>query len=145
MTGPTPKEPNSVQTEEKKEGQVKPEALKLNRGVIHFLTENKWEIVSYFLLFIGLLLAFSSQLFGGLLVGLILGIYFSQEVCQKAASFKDFIDKEGIFRGFIVVAAVLALLILASGLLIGTAIGAWLRPFLGKAISSPFDKDETQK
>jgi len=145
MTGPASKEPTKPAPEEKKEGPASPEPIVTKRGFFHFINENKWEIVSYILLFFGLFVSFANQFFGGLLVGLVLGIYFSQEILDKLASFKHFLDQEGIFRGFIIVAAILALLILAPGLLIGTAIGAWTRPFLGKAISSPFDKTKTQK
>lgn len=145
MTGPANKEPNTTPPEEKKEGPTTPKSTISQHGFFHFINENKWEIASYVLLIFGLFVSFANQFFGGLLVGLVLGIYFSQEIVDKASSFKHFIDREGIFRGFIIVAAILALLILAAGLLIGTAIGAWVRPFLGKAISSPFDNPKSQK
>lgn len=145
MTGPANKEPNTTPPEEKKEGPATPKSIISEHGFFHFINENKWEIASYVLLIFGLFVSFANQFFGGLLVGLVLGVYFSQEIVDKVGSFKSFIDREGIFRGFIIVAAILALLILAAGLLIGTAIGAWVRPFLGKAISSPFDKPKSQK
>lgn len=132
MTAPESKEPQ----EEKKP--VKPAHEKLS--FLDFFQQNYIETVAYLLLFCGLILSIFYEFLGGLLVGLVLGIYFAQEVRDRAGAFKSFIDSEGIFRGFIIVAAVLALLIMAPGLLIGSIIGAWVRPFLGDHISSPFDK-----
>lgn len=107
---------------------------------IDFVKDNMWESISYVVLFAGLILSIFNPFLGGSLVGIILGIYFSQEILDRAMSFKEMVIREGIFRGFIVIAAVLALLLEAPGLLLGTIIGAWIRPYLGKSISSPFDK-----
>ncbi len=112
-------------------------------SLMTFVKENVGDTIAYVLLFAGIILAIFEPFFGGVLVGLILGIYFSEELFTRAEEFKELIAKEGIFRGFIVVAAVLALLILAFGLVLGTVIGAWVRPFLGNAINSPFDKPKT--
>lgn len=107
---------------------------------LNFVKENRWESISYVVLFAGLIMSIFNPFLGGSLVGVILGIYFSQEILDRSMAFKELVAREGIFRGFIVVAAVLALLLEAPGLLLGTIIGAWLRPYLGKYISSPFDK-----
>ncbi|MBS0635428.1 MAG: hypothetical protein JSR37_08210 [Verrucomicrobia bacterium] len=125
MTGPQPN-PNEPQ---------KP-------GFGNFVKNNLWETISYVVLFAGLILSIFNPVLGGALVGIILGIYFSQPIIDKTLAFKDLVVQDGIFRGFIVIAAVLALLIEAPGLLLGTVIGAWIRPFLGKKISSPYDKPE---
>lgn len=108
--------------------------------LVSFVKENLWESISYVIMFAGLILSIFDPFLGGCLVGLILGIYFSEEIIEKSIVFKEMIGREGIFRCFIVIAAVLALLIEAPGLLIGTIIGTWIRPYLGKSISSPFDK-----
>ena len=134
---PTPK------TEAPKKEMPKKVATPDQKGFFAFVSDNLWESISYVIMFVGLI--FSLPIFnpfiGGALVGIVLGIYFSQEVLDRVKAFKDFIIEEGIFRGFIIIAAVLALLILAPGLLLGAIIGAWIRPFLGKSISSPFDKE----
>lgn len=105
-----------------------------------FVKNNLGESIAYLVMFAGLIFSIFNPFLGGCLVGVILGIYFSQEILEKMTSFKELVIREGIFRGFIVIAALLALLIEAPGLLIGTLIGAWVRPYLGKYISSPFDK-----
>jgi hypothetical protein len=108
--------------------------------LIGFVQDNLAETIAYVVLFAGLILSIFNPVIGGALVGVVLGIYFSQEIIVRAMSFKDLIMTEGIFRGFIVIAAVLALFIASPGLLLGTIIGAWIRPYLGNIISSPFDK-----
>lgn len=134
MAGPESQEPK----EEKKT--VTPQSSGHKQSFMEFFQQNYIETIAYLLLFTGLILSIFYEFIGGLLVGLVLGIYFCQEVRDRASAFRGFIDKEGIFRGFIVVAALLSILIMAPGLLIGSIIGAWVRPFLGDAISSPFDK-----
>jgi hypothetical protein len=95
-----------------------------------FLKKNKWEIFAYVVLIIGLLLTIYEPFIGGLLVGAILGIYFSEKTKDALSGFKDFLSHEGIFRGFILVAGAIALFIASPGLCIGTLIGAFVRPYL---------------
>lgn len=128
MAAPEQNDPKKDETPSKKQ------------GFMTFVKDNLWESISYVVLFAGLILSIFNPFLGGSLVGVILGIYFSQEILDRSMAFKELVIKEGIFRGFIVIAAVLALLLEAPGLLLGTIIGAWLRPYLGKYISSPFDK-----
>ncbi len=117
------------------------EDLFSKEGFMHFVKENKWDTFAYLVLFLGLLITVIFDRFiGGMLVGLILGIYFSQDVREKFSFFKEYLDQHGIFRSFVLVAALIAIFIASPGLCIGTAIGAFIRPYLGENISSPFEK-----
>jgi hypothetical protein len=100
------------------------------QNMFEFIKEHKWESVAYFVLFCGLILSVFDKIVGGLIVGLILGIYFSDAIKARVQEFKNFIHDEGIFRGFIVIAAILAMLIIAFGLFIGTLVGALIKPYL---------------
>lgn len=131
MTAPESKDP-----EEEKAHNVTKE------GFVAFFSENRWDAFAYVVLLSGLLITVFEPFFGGLLVGIILGIYFSKGIHEKCVFFKDFLDKEGIFRGFILLAAIMALLMASPGLCIGAAIGAFMRPYLGKLVSSPFDSED---
>ena len=126
-------ESNEPKTEEQ-------EPVHKKQSFASFVSEHKWESFSYLVLFFGLILCLFYPFWGGILVGLILGGYFSQTMLDKAATFKDFIEHEGIFRGFVVFAAALALLFEAPGLFIGTLIGIYVRPLFGDSIDSPFDE-----
>lgn len=111
-------------------------------GFKEFFSEHKWDAFSYLVLFIGLLItAIFDRFIGGILVGLVLGMYFSQDIHHKFSFFKEYLDQRGIFRSFVLLAAIIALLLASPGLCIGTAIGAFLRPYLGESISSPFDNE----
>ncbi len=133
MTGPEQNDQDNKQPDRKG-----PENQK--QDFVAFVKDNMGESIAYVVMFAGLIFSIFNPFLGGVLVGVILGIYFSQDILAKMRSFKELVVGEGIFRGFIVIAALLALLIEAPGLLIGTLIGAWIRPYLGKYISSPFDK-----
>jgi SNF family Na+-dependent transporter len=100
------------------------------QNIIQFIKEHKWESFAYFILFCGLILSVFDKMVGGAIVGLIIGIYFSDFFKEKAQDFKKFIHDEGVFRGFIIIAAVIALLIIAFGLCIGTIIGTVIKPYL---------------
>lgn len=139
MTGPESKEPSTQPEPPMKGGPKQPNS---KQSLVQFVKENVFESIAYVIMFCGLIFSIFNPFLGGLLVGLILGIYFSQRVIDRLNAFKGFIATEGIFHGFIIVVALLALLIQAPGLLIGTLIGAWVRPFLGNTITSPFDKQE---
>lgn len=139
MTTPTDgKEPKKENTSSPEE----PSSLS-KEGFVEFVQHHKWDTFAYLVLFFGLLtMVLFTPFIGALLVGLILGIYFAADMREKFEFFKDHLDNHGIFKSFVIVAAVVALLIASPGLCIGTVFGAFLRPLLGKNITSPFDKNE---
>lgn len=121
MTGLTPKEPGQEE---------KPQPSSSEGGWLNFFKEHMWESISYLVLFFGLIFTIFYQNIGGFIVGLIFGGYFAAQIKERVVVFKEFIDQEGIFRSFIMIAAIIALLIVALGLCIGTALGAIVRPYL---------------
>lgn len=131
----TPENPN-----EKKPTEQNPNPFSSKDNFIIFVTNHKWDVFAYIIIIIGLITTLYNQITGGFLVGIIMGIYFSEQLRLQGAYFKEFLDQEGIFRGFIVVAAFIALLMMALGLVVGAVVGAFIRPYLGKLVSSPFEK-----
>lgn len=103
-------------------------------GFVQFLLHNKLDAVAYLVLFCGLLLSLFHLFFGGIIVGIILGLYFSKEMQTRLMQFKDFLAHEGVFHGFVVIAAMIALFIASPGLIIGTFCGAFIRPYLGNSL-----------
>ena len=120
----------------------RPKPFITKEGFFEFVKHHKWDSVAYILIFVGLITSIFHPIVGGFVVGLILGIYYSDQVKLRFDWFKEFIDEYGIFRGFIVVAAILALLITTFGLCVGTLIGVYIRPVFGDAIHSPFDIED---
>lgn len=105
-------------------------------GFFNYIKNNKVDVLAYVLLFIGLLLSFFERVIGGLIVGFILGTYFSIEIKEEVEKFKEFISHEGIFRGFVLVAAAVSLMIASPGLCLGTIVGVLVRPFIRKDLPS---------
>lgn len=112
-------------------------------NLVAFIKDNKWDAVAYLILFFGLVFSIFERFIGGMVVGCILGLYFSQETKEKFSMFKEYLAEEGIFRGFVIVAAFIALFIASPGLCIGVAFGAFLRPLFGTMISGPFDNNSS--
>lgn len=104
---------------------------KSHEGFVEVLRHHKWDFASYLALFIGLLLSIFHHFIGGLLVGLVLGIYFSHNIFDAWKKFREYLLSEGgIFRGFVMIAAGLALFIASPGLCIGTVVGAYGAPYI---------------
>lgn len=119
-----------------------PESPQKNHSVdnlLAFIKENKWDSLAYLILFFGLVYSIFERFIGGIIVGCILGIYFSVDLKEKFTVFKEYLANEGIFKGFVILAAAIALFIASPGLCIGIAFGAFLRPLFGNMISGPFE------
>ena len=100
-----------------------------DRGEEDFLRSNLGDIIAYIFLTLGLLYSFFEPFWGGIPVGLILGIYFSPHIFQLIAQFREFLIQEGIFRGFAIIACIAALIISAPGLCLGLAGGTIVKVF----------------
>lgn len=126
--------PNTPQTEKKAEpaSQEKPTLLK---GFFEAAKNNLGDTIAYLILLLGLTITFFHAFYGGFLVGLVMGLYFSKKVFVWFEQFRDFVAQEGVFRGFIVIAAIAAFMISAPGVCLGLFIGSFARPLFGKNIS----------
>jgi hypothetical protein len=120
----TPPEENKP----KEEPPVKPTML---GGIVDVFKSNIGDTVAYLILAGSLLYCFFNPFVGGLIVGFIMGLYFSKYMFSLASQFREFLILEGIFRGFIIIASLAALIVTAPGLSLGFVIGAFARPFLG--------------
>lgn len=109
----------------------KPTSSVLN-GIVDLFKSSVGDTIAYVVLAISLICSFFEPFLGTLPVGFILGLYFSTYAFFLVKQFKDFLVKEGIFRGFILIASVAALLISAPGLSIGVLVGTFTRPLFGK-------------
>ena len=123
----TPPEPGTPPIKE--EPTVKPTML---GGIVDLFQSNMGDTIAYIILAISLVYSFFEPFLGTLPVGFILGLYFSSYAFKLAQQFKDFLVKEGIFRGFILVASCAAFIISAPGLSLGLLVGTFTRPFFGK-------------
>ena len=104
------------------------EPHQFSHDFFELIHHHKWDAGAYILLFCGLLLCLFKPFLGAAIVGLVVGIYFSRELRDRSIQFKDFIVHEGVFRAYVLIVTLIALLILTPGLIIGFAVGAFIRP-----------------
>jgi hypothetical protein len=100
-------------------------SLKKSENIDNLMSYAKTHIqdtVAYILLVSGIIWIFFNSFYGGILVGLIAGFYFAQEVLEIINSFDRFLDKKGMAKNLILAGTLLALFILAPGIFIGAAI-----------------------
>ncbi len=83
---------------------------------------------------IGIVWLFFNAFYGGLLVGLVAGFYFTQEILQVISSFDHIFEEYGLAKNLIFAGTALALFILAPGVFIGCAIMVGIKYLLKSQI-----------
>lgn len=114
-----------------------PKSSKNNGSWLDYLANNTRDVVAYVLLVIGIIMLFFQPLYGGLLIGLVAGIYFSREIIRFVKNCENMIEEEGVVRSIILCGTVLAFFISAPAIFIGAAVVVVLKLFL----SSESNKD----
>ena len=109
------------------------EKLKNNKnvdGLLDYARTNTKDTIAFVLLIIGLLWMLGQAFNGGILVGLVVGFYFSRELIGFVKDFNANIEKRGLAKTVILAGAALALFFLAPGIFIGAAIMVALKYLL---------------
>jgi len=107
-----------------------PRDPKIPETFLEVIKHHKWDFIVYAVLAIGLFLSIFVPFWGGLLVGVVIGYYFSAEFKEWYGKFKEDIVTDGIFRDFVIIAGLLALLISSFGLCLGVTVGAIAKPYI---------------
>lgn len=127
-----------VETEEKEDNNRFSETienLKKNKNVDSLLTyakNNTQDTVAFILLIVGILWMLAQPFNGGVLVGLVVGFYFSRELIKFVKGYNTYMEEKGYAKAIILAGGALALFVLAPGIFIGVAIMTALK-FLLKA------------
>lgn len=124
---PPPKEPKKPKAPEKP---VEPPKNNRLDDFFGQFTGNIRDIVAYILLVLGILLLFVNHLYGGLLVGVVVGVYFSKEIVRLIQNIEAFIDRQGLPRSIILAGLLVAFLISAPAIFLGIALVVLLRFFI---------------
>jgi hypothetical protein len=114
--GPSPKPPRSRD----------PKRDHLNNFYKYAQTYPK-DVIAYVLMVFGIILLFFQHFYGGLIIGLVLGVYFSREIGMLIKHYDDFIEEQGLVRSLILGGTLLAFFITTPGVFIGAAIMVALR------------------
>lgn len=104
--------------------------LTKDNGVYNYAKTNTRDMIAYILLLTGLLLLFFDPSFGETLIGVIFGLYFSQELYDCFKNYELFIHQQGFVKSLVFGALLLALLISAPFIFIGAAAAVAVRRFL---------------
>jgi hypothetical protein len=121
MTAPSPEEEKP--TPPPKTPEQKPNA----DDVFQYLRTNIRETVAYALLILGILLIYFHPIIGGLLVGIVAGIYFGNEIIAAIRGWKDFIETEGIPRSLVVAGVAFAFFLSAPAIFLGIALSLLIK------------------
>lgn len=92
---------------------------------------NPRDVISYVLLVLGIVLLFAQPIYGGLLVGIVAGVYFSQEIIRGVKNLESIIEEQGLVRSIIAGAVLLAFFILAPAIFVGAAVMIGIKVLLG--------------
>lgn len=102
--------------------------------LINYAKTHTPDTIAYILLVIGIVWLFFNSFYGGLLVGLVAGFYFSQEILRIISSLDQIVEEHGLAKNLIFAGTALALFILAPGIFIGAAIMVGIKYLLKSQI-----------
>lgn len=99
--------------------------------VFSFMKENTKDTIAYVLLIAGILMMFfdSVSIYGGLIVGIIFGLYFAKELAYLVTNAAQLVEEEGLPKSLMFSALLLIVLLKVPFMFIGAAIVAVLKAF----------------
>jgi len=107
--------------------------LKKNKNVeqmIHFAKSNTRDTVAYIALFVGIVLILFGHNAGSIIIGVVAGIYFGNDIITWALDFKSYLDGEGLVRSIILLGLGFAFLLSAPYIFLGLAATVLLKYLL---------------
>jgi hypothetical protein len=111
------------------------DSLKKNdkmESVVSYAQTHTLDTIAYAALLAGLIWMFWNPFFGGGLVGLVVGFYFSKELMQLFQNANSQIEKHGLAKSVVFAGAALAILLYLPGLVIGAALACVVSVLLKK-------------
>lgn len=101
-------------------------------GLYSYAKSNTMDTVAYVFLIVGIVLMFfaSYALYGGALIGIVTGVYFSDEITQLLRNINEFVEKQGIVRSLIIGGLTLALFISAPTIFLFAAVTVGLKQLI---------------
>lgn len=133
MTNPT-QDPNNKDEGLKDKLKNTVDNLKKNdkvEEVVNYATSNTRDIIAYALLVAGLILMLTeSARYGATLIGVIFGLYFSDQIIAFLKNFRALTGSLGTVHSLVIAATLLALFIAAPFIFIGTAVALAVREFI---------------
>lgn len=98
-------------------------------GTNYFQPSTK-DMIAYVLLVLGIILLFFQHLYGGALIGIVAGVYFSKEIINILKNANTYVEEQGLARSLIIAGLLLAFFVSAPAIFIGAAVVVLLRWFV---------------
>lgn len=100
---------------------------------------NTVDTVAYVAMILGILILFFEPFYGGAIIGVVAGLYFSEEILKPLQSIEDFIERLGMVKSLIFGGLLLAFFIKAPMIFVGAAIAVGVKQLL---LPSKKEKDK---
>ena len=121
-------QPTKDKFKETLENLKKPESYE---NLVSFAKSNTQDTIAFVLMVIGIMWIFlSGGIYAGILVGLVAGFYFADEIILNVRSLNETIQKVGMTHALILGGMFVALFIAAPGIFIGAAVAAGLKQII---------------
>ncbi|MBS4167632.1 hypothetical protein [Parachlamydia sp. AcF125] len=121
MSPETPPDPTSQEPEKEPKELPNHEKNKLD-SVFGFAKKNTRDTAAYVLLLSGIIWSFFDSFYGGILVGLVAGAYYAEEISTFLKSIKQEIEEYGAASSLILAGTIFAFFVAAPGIFLGGAI-----------------------
>lgn len=108
--------------------------------IYNYAKSNTTDTVAYVAMILGILILFFEPFYGGTIIGLVTGLYFSKEIMRPVKDVEGFVEELGMVRSLIFGGLLLAFFIKAPMIYIGAAVAV-----VFKQLIVPDKKDQTEK
>jgi len=99
----------------------------------YYLKQNSKETIIYILLVLGIVLLFYNPLYGGVLVGIVTGAYYGDDIVIYISNWQATLASHGLARHLITAGIAIAFLISAPAIFLGAALVIGIRHlFIGQ-------------
>jgi len=100
------------------------DGLKKNEKIedlYNYAKSNTSDTIAYVAMILGILILFFEPFYGGTIIGIVTGIYFSKEIMKPVSNLENFIEELGMVRSLILGGLLLAFFIKTPMIFIGAA------------------------
>lgn len=104
--------------------------------ICKYAKTNTADTIAYVLMILGVVLVFPLPMYGGILVGIVAGLYFADDVVRWATSLNSIIEEQGMVRSVMLLGVVIAFFVSIPWIFIGGALAVGIKQILFSGTSS---------
>lgn len=109
--------------------------------IYNYARSNTGDTIAYVAMIVGILTLFFEPFFGGTIIGIVTGLYFSKEIIRPIKNIENFIEKLGMVRSLILGGLLLAFLIKIPMIFIAAAITIGIKQLIYSDKDSKVDSE----